>query len=54
MIKESSDNPSKNKFLETTNAATQKIDCKDGFCPLPNKKEIFKQNKNDLNLFEPI
>jgi len=28
--------------------------CKDGFCSLPNKDEIPKQDSNEMNLFDPI
>jgi len=54
MLKESSNNNNKNIFSETTNIAKEKIICKDGFCSLPNQEEILKQNKNDMNLFDPI
>ena len=30
------------------------IICKDGFCSIPNHKEISKINKEDINIFEPI
>ena len=53
MLKESSNN-NKNIFSETTSISKEKMICKDGFCSLPNKKEISKQNKNDINLFDPI
>ena len=52
MLKESSNN--KNKFSETSNIVKEKMICKDGFCSLPNQKEISKQNINDINLFDPI
>ena len=51
MLEESSNNHNKNTYEETAN---KKIICKDGFCSLPNKKEISKKNKNDINLFDPI
>ena len=54
MLKESSSNHSKNAYSETTNVAKEKMICKDGFCSLPNNKEISKKNKNDINLFDPI
>jgi len=54
MLKESSNNNNKNIFSETTSIAKEKMICKDGFCSLPNQKEISKQNKNDINLFDPI
>ena len=53
MLKESSNNDNKNTFSETTNIA-KKIICKDGFCSLPNQKEIPKQDTNDINFFDPI
>ena len=54
MLKESSNNRNKNTFSKTTNIAKEKMICKDGFCSLPNQKEISKQAKNDINLFDPI
>jgi len=36
------------------NIAKEKMICKDGFCSLPNQKDISKQDKNDMNLFDPI
>ena len=54
MLKESSNKLNKNTFSETTNIAKNKMICKDGFCSLPNQKEIPKQNKNDLNIFDPV
>ena len=51
MLEESQTNLNKNTYAETAN---NKIICKDGFCSLPNQKEISKQNKNDINLFDPI
>ena len=54
MLKESSSNHSKNAYSETTTVAKEKMICKDGFCSLPNNKEISKKNKNDINLFDPI
>ena len=54
MLKESSNNYDKNTFSESTNIAQEKMVCKDGFCSLPNHKEISKQDKNDMNLFDPI
>ena len=53
MLKESSNN-NKNTFSETTNFAKEKMICKDGFCSLPNQKDIPKQDSNDMNLFDPI
>ena len=54
MLKESSSNNNKNIFSDTTSIAKAKMICKDGFCSLPNQKEISKKDKNDMNLFEPI
>ena len=44
----------KNTYEEAANIANKKIICKDGFCSLPNQKEISQQIKNDINLFDPI
>ena len=54
MLKESTDNNNKNIFLDTSSIAKEKMICKDGFCSLPNKDEITKQDSNDMNLFDPI
>ena len=54
MLKESSNNHNKNTFSEITTIAKEKMICKDGFCSLPNKEEIPKQDSNDMNLFDPI
>ena len=54
MLKESSKNNNENKFLETPNIVKEKMICKDGFCSLPNQKEMSKQSRNDMNLFDPI
>ena len=54
MLKESSNNNNKNTFSKTTNIAKEKMICKDGFCSLPNRKNISKQDTNDINLFDPI
>ena len=54
MLKETSNNHNKNTFSETTNIAKGKMNCKDGFCSLPNQKDISKQDPNDINLFDPI
>ena len=55
MLKESSNKHNKNSLLETQNIAKEKIICKDGFCSLPNQKEMPKQGTtNDINLFDPI
>ena len=54
MLKESSNNHNDNTYEKTANIANKNIICKDGFCSLPNQKEITKQNKNNINLFDPI
>ena len=54
MLKESSNNHNKNSFSEDKNTAKEKIICKDGFCSLPNQKEIAKQDTNDIHFFDPI
>ena len=54
MLEDTSNNHNKNIYAETANIANKKIICKDGFCSLPNQKEISQQIKNDINLFDPI
>ncbi len=54
MLKESSNNNSKNIFSETTSIEKDKMTCKDGFCSLPNRNELSKEDSNDMNLFDPI
>ena len=54
MLKGSSNNNNENIFSETTRIAKEKMICKDGFCSLPNRDEILKQDSNDMNLFDPI
>ena len=54
MLEESSKNHNKNTYAETASIAKKKIICKDGFCSLPNQKEISKQDPSDMNLFDPI
>ena len=54
MLKETSNNHNKNSYSKTTNIAKENMICKDGFCSLPNPKEITKQDRNDINLFDPI
>ena len=53
MLKGSSNTQNKKIYSETSNTK-ENIICKDGFCTLPNQKEISKQNTNDMNLFDPI
>ena len=54
MLKESSNKNNKNIFSETTRFKKEKMICKDGFCSLPNRDELPKQDSNDMNLFDPI
>ena len=54
MLNESLNNHNKNQFSETANLAKEKMICKDGFCSLPNQKEIPKTDSDDMNLFDPI
>ena len=54
MLRESSKKQNNNSYSETNNIAKENLVCKDGFCSLPNKKEISKQDKKDMNFFDPI
>jgi len=54
MLKESSNNNNKNIYSETKSISKEKMICKDGFCSLPNRDEITKQDPNNMNLFDPI
>ena len=54
MLKESSKNKFNNPYSENTTIRKENMICKDGFCSLPNQKEISKKDKNDMNLFDPI
>ena len=54
MLKKSSNNSNNITSSETTNIAKKNMICKDGFCSLPNQKDFSKQEKNDMNLFDPI
>ena len=54
MLKDSSNNNKKNIFSETMSISREKMICKDGFCSLPNRDELPKQDSNDMNLFDPI
>ena len=54
MLNKNPNNHNKNTFTETTNIAKEKMICKDGFCSLPNRKEISNPDSNDINLFDPI
>ena len=54
MLKESSNNNNKTIFSKTNSIEKEKMICKDGFCSLPNRDELPKQDSNDMNLFDPI
>ena len=54
MLKESSNNNKKNIFSKTNGIVKEKMICKDGFCSLPNRDELPKQDSNNMNLFDPI
>ena len=54
MLKESSNNHNKNAFPETAKITKEKMICKDGFCSLPNQKEILRKDTKDINIFDPI
>ena len=54
MLKESSNNNNKNTFSESTSIVKEKMICKDGFCSLPNRDELPKQDSNEMNLFDPV
>jgi hypothetical protein len=54
MLKESSNTQTKNTNSENINIEKETMICKDGFCSLPNQKEISKKDKNDINFFDPI
>ena len=54
MLEDTSNNHNKNFYEETANIANKKIICKDGFCSLPDQKDISRKDKNDINLFDPI
>ena len=54
MLKESSKNQNEKEYSEIRNFKKENIICKDGFCSLPNYKDITKQDKNKINLFDPI
>ena len=54
MLKESSNKNNKSIFSKTHSISKEKMICKDGFCSLPYKDEIPKQDSNDINLFDPV
>ena len=41
-------------YIKPKEVNKENIICKDGFCSIPNNKEISKINKGDINIFEPI
>ena len=52
-----SNQPSNISRKENTNFEEknpQKINCKDGFCYLPNSKEKSNLDKNTINIFDPL
>ena len=53
-MKESSNNENKKIFSEIKSFAKEKMICKDGFCSLPNQKQISKKDLNNIDLFDPI
>ena len=54
MLQKSPKSHNKNSFSEITSTPEDKMICKDGFCSLPNQKEIPKKDPNNMNLFDPI
>ena len=54
MLKETSNTLNKNTYSENRNTSKDNMTCQDGFCSLPNQKNISKQDTNDINLFDPI
>ena len=54
MLKESSTNNNKDIFPESSSIAKEKMICKDGFCSLPNRDDLPKQDLKDINLFDPV
>ena len=54
MLEQSSNKHNKNTYPKTITIQKENMICKDGFCSLPNQKDISKQDKNDINLFDPI
>ena len=54
MLQKFSKRHNKNTFSEITSTPKDKMICKDGFCSLPNQKEIQKKDTNNTNLFDPI
>ena len=54
MLKESANNQNNNASPETKIFDKENMICKDGFCSLPNQKEISTQDKKNIHLFDPI
>jgi len=54
MLKGTSNNQNRTRSSEMTNPTKEKVICKDGFCALPNQKEISKKDTKGINLFDPI
>ena len=54
MLKNSSNNHNKSTFSETVNITEKKVICKDGFCSLPNQKDMPTKDLDDMNLFDPV
>ena len=54
MLQGASNNQNKTSSSETRNIGKEKMICKDGFCSLPNQKEMPKKGRNDISLFDPI
>ena len=54
MLQKSSKSQNKNTFSGITSTPKDKMICKDGFCSIPNQKEIQKKDINKINLFDPI
>ena len=54
-MKNKSSNISNNQnYIKPMEVTKENIICKDGFCSIPNHKEISKTNKEDINIFDPI
>ena len=54
MPEKSANNNNKNIFSKANSIANENMICKDGFCSLPNRDELPKQDSKDMNLFDPI
>ena len=51
---ESSNNTKENTLSQSLKLEEENINCKDGFCSLPNQNENPSISKNKVNLFDPI